>query len=88
VAALPYVDPQAAQSRPRRRVLRLLSARPMTALERSLVFRLVIWRIVPRLIHLTGGRFARTLPIPADVIETRDARNGRRHYRRLTLLLK
>jgi hypothetical protein len=35
---LPYVDPQATQSRPHRIILRLMGARPLVALERSLVF--------------------------------------------------
>jgi hypothetical protein len=30
---------------------------------------------------LTGGRFARLLPMPIGVIDTRDARNGNRHRR-------
>lgn len=79
--ALPYVDPQAVKSRPHRTVLRLMGARPIVALERGLVFRLVVWRIAPVLMRVTGGRFARTLPFPADVIETRDARDGRPHRR-------
>ena len=53
----------------------------MAALERSLAFRLTVWRIAPRLMRVTGGRLARTLPFPADVIETRDTRNGRAHRR-------
>jgi F420H(2)-dependent quinone reductase len=76
-----HVDPLGTQSRPRRMILRLMSARPMVALERGLVFRLTVWRIAPRLMHVTGGRLARTLPFPADVIETRDPRNGRPHRR-------
>jgi deazaflavin-dependent oxidoreductase (nitroreductase family) len=31
--------------------------------------------------RVTGGRFARTLPFPAAVLETRDARDGRPHRR-------
>ena len=31
--------------------------------------------------RVTGGRFAQTLPVPVDVIETRDARDGRPHCR-------
>jgi deazaflavin-dependent oxidoreductase (nitroreductase family) len=53
----------------------------MVALESSLVARLVLWPIAPRLMRVTGGRFARTLPVPVDVIETRDARDGRPHHR-------
>ena len=79
--ALPYVDPEIAQSPVRRTMLRLMSARSTVALECSLAVRLVVWRIVPRLIHVTGGRFAQALPFPVEVIETRDAHHGRRHRR-------
>lgn len=65
----------------RRLILRLLSSPPMAATERSLPFRLVVWRLAPRLMRLTGGRLAALLPFPAAVIETRDLRNGRPHRR-------
>lgn len=59
-------------------ILRLMSARPIVAVERSLLFRLVVWRIAPRLMRVTGGRLARTLPFPADVLDARDGRPHRR----------
>lgn len=65
----------------RRLILRLLSSPLAAAAERSLPFRLVVWRLAPRLIRLTGGRLAALLPFPAAVIETRDLRNGRPHRR-------
>ncbi len=58
-----------------------MSGRAFTAVERSLPFRLVAWRLAPRLLHASGGRLAALLPFPAAVIETRDARNGRPHRR-------
>jgi hypothetical protein len=58
-----------------------MSTRAMVALEGGLPFQLTAWRLVPILMRLTGGRFARLLPFPAGVIDTRDARNGNRHRR-------
>jgi len=78
---VPRVDPQAPQKPLRRAMLRLMSTRGMVALEGGLPFQLTAWRIVPILMHLTGGRFAQLLPFPAGVIETRDARNGNTHRR-------
>lgn len=79
--ALAHVDPEAGQSGPRRAVLRLMSGRAVVGLEGTLPFRLVVWRLVPLLMRVTGGRFAALLPMPVGVIETRDARNGKRHRR-------
>ena len=62
-------------------LLRLMSGRAFAAVERSLPSRLVVWRLVPRLMRLTGGRLAALLPVPVAVLETRDARNGRPHCR-------
>jgi hypothetical protein len=78
---LPYVDPESHQSPLRQAVLRSMSSRAMVALEGGLLFQLTAWRLVPILMRLTGGRFASLLPFPAGVIETRDARNGKRHRR-------
>jgi F420H(2)-dependent quinone reductase len=78
---LPYIDPEAHQNPLQRAGLRLMSTRAMVALEGGLPFQLTAWRLVPILMRLTGGRFARLLPIPVGVIETRDARNGNRHRR-------
>ncbi len=79
--ALAHVDPEASQSPPRRTALRLMSSRPVVALEGTLPFRLIVWRLAPVLMRVTGGRFAALLPMPVGVIETRDARNGKRHRR-------
>jgi deazaflavin-dependent oxidoreductase (nitroreductase family) len=78
---LPHVDPVAPRTPLHRALLRLLGTRVMTAVERSLPFRLVVWRLAPRLMRLTGGRIAALLPFPAAVLETRDTRNGRPHRR-------
>lgn len=79
--ALPYVDPEAPAGRLRRTTVRLLATDAMVAGERSFVFRWGVWRLMPRLLRLTGGRFARLLPFPVGLLETRDARNGRPHRR-------
>lgn len=77
---LPYVRPVSASGL-RRALLRPMGGRAFTAVERSLPFRLVVWRLAPRLMRLTGGRLAALLPFPAGVLETRDQRNGRPHRR-------
>jgi deazaflavin-dependent oxidoreductase (nitroreductase family) len=77
---IPYVEP-VEPTGPRRLILRLLSSPLMAATERTLPFRLIVWRLTPRLMRLTGGRLAALLPFPAVVIETRDLRNGRPHRR-------
>ncbi|HEY2767219.1 MAG TPA: nitroreductase/quinone reductase family protein [Solirubrobacteraceae bacterium] len=77
---LPHVEPA-----PPRDVhsllLRAMGGRAFIVVERSLPFRLIVWPLAPRLIRLTGGRLAALLPFPAEVIETRDPRNGRPHRR-------
>jgi hypothetical protein len=78
---LPYVDPTAPQNQLRRAALRLMSTPAMVALEGGLPFQLTAWRLVPILMRLTGGHFARLLPVPVGVIETRDTRNGAPHRR-------
>jgi deazaflavin-dependent oxidoreductase (nitroreductase family) len=77
---LPHVEPVPPHGL-RRPALRLISGRAFGAVERSLPSRLVVWRLVPRLMRLTGGRLAALLPVPVAVLETRDARNGRPHRR-------
>ncbi len=79
--ALPHADPRARQSVARQTILGQMSSSAMVALEGSRPFQLTAWRLVPILMRLTGGRFARLLPFPAGVIETRDARNGNPHRR-------
>jgi len=61
--------------------MRMLSTRFNCALERSLPFRLIVWRLVPRLLRLFGNRPLPLTPFGAAVLETRDARNGRPHRR-------
>ena len=78
---LPYVDPEGPQGPLHRAIGRVANTRAMVTLEGSLLYQLTTWRIVPVLMRLTGGRFARLLPVPVGVIETRDVRNGRPHHR-------
>ena len=78
---LPYVDPEDPQGPLHRAIGRVANTRAMVTLEGSLLYQLTTWRIVPVLMRLTGGRFARLLPVPVGVIETRDVRNGRPHHR-------
>lgn len=77
----PYVDPRARRGRLLSAMLRSMNRPATAAFETSLFFRWTAWRIVPRLMRLTGGRFAALVPLPIGVIETRDARNGRPHRR-------
>lgn len=77
---LPYVSPEP----PRgigKLILRLLSTRLNCALERSLPFRLIVWRLMPRIMRAFGKRLPPVLPFAAGLLETRDARNGRPHRR-------
>lgn len=78
---LPHVDPEAPQGLLHRALAPLVDNRLMIRVEGSLPYRLLVWRTVPRLMRLTGGRLAFLLPVPVGVIETRDARNGRLHRR-------
>jgi len=78
--SLPHVAPEPPRGA-NRLVLRLLSGRLSCALERSLPFRLLVWRLGPRAMALTGRRLPSFLPLAAAVLETRDARNGRPHRR-------
>lgn len=78
---LPHVDPQAPQGPFQRAIMRLLATPMTTRLERSFLFRMTAWRIVPRLMRLTGGRLRAAFPFPLGVLETRDARDGRPHRR-------
>jgi len=78
--SLPHVAPEPPRGA-NRLVMRLLSGRLSCALERSLPFRLIVWRLTPRLIALTGGRLPSFLPFGAGLLVTRDARNGKPHRR-------
>jgi deazaflavin-dependent oxidoreductase (nitroreductase family) len=79
---LAHVDPEAPHGPITRAQLRLLSTRFMLRFERTLVWRTLWWRVVPRIMCLTGGRPGR-MPVPTVLLETRDARNGRPHRRAL-----
>ncbi len=78
--ALPHVAPLPPRGLSRF-VLKLLGSPPSCFLERSLPFRLVVWRLGPRAMVLLGGRLPSFMPFAAAVLETRDARNGRPHRR-------
>lgn len=80
---VPHVDPAAPHGSVTRGQLRLLDTRLMLWLERTLPYRMLWWRIVPRIMRLSRGRLARNLPLPTVLLETKDARNGRPHRRAL-----
>ena len=79
--ALPPVDPEAPHGPITRAQIRLLRTRSMLWFERTLVWRILWWRLVPRIMRLTGGRLPGKLPLPVALLETKDARNGRPHRR-------
>jgi len=62
-------------------MLKLLSSRLSCSLERSLPFRLIVWRLAPRAMAVGGGRLPSFMPFAAGLLETRDARNGSPHRR-------
>src|SRR4051794_11162691 len=78
---LPRVDPAAPRRGLLRMSIRLLGTRPMLWFERTPIYRLVWWRIVPRVWRLTGGRLGANAPLPTGLLETTDQRNGRPHRR-------
>jgi deazaflavin-dependent oxidoreductase (nitroreductase family) len=78
--ALPYVAPEPPRGVDKL-VLDLLSSRLSCFLERSLPFRLIVWRLGPRAMALVGGRLPSFMPFAAGLLETRDARNGKLHRR-------
>jgi deazaflavin-dependent oxidoreductase (nitroreductase family) len=80
---LAHVDPEAPHGPIVRAQIRLLSTRPMLWFERTLVYRNLWWRLVPRIMGLTNGRLPGNVPLPAVVLETTDPRNGRSHHRAL-----
>ena len=77
---LRHVDPQAPRGAVTRTVLRLLGTRPVLWFERTLIYRITWWRVVPRVWRLTG-RLAAKAPLPVGLLETTDTRNGRPHRR-------
>jgi deazaflavin-dependent oxidoreductase (nitroreductase family) len=80
---LAHVDPEAPHGAVTRTQLRLLSTRFMLWFEGTLVWRTLWWRVVPRIMRLTGGRLPGKMPVPTVLLETRDSRNGRPHRRAL-----
>ena len=78
--ALPPVTPEPARGVDKL-MLKLLDTRLGGFLERSLPFRLIVWRLAPRAMALIGGRLPSFMPLAAGVLVTRDARNGRPHRR-------
>ena len=78
---LDHVDPKAPHKPSAQRQLRMLNTPMMLWVERTLPYRLLWWRIVPRIFRLTGGRVPRKVPVPVTLLETKDARNGRPHRR-------
>jgi deazaflavin-dependent oxidoreductase (nitroreductase family) len=62
-------------------MLRVLATRPMLWFERTPIWRILWWRLVPRLWRLTGGRVGGNAPLPTALLESTDTRNGRPHRR-------
>ena len=79
--SLEQVDPGAHRGAIVRTTLHLLGTRPVLWFERTLIWRTLWWRFVPLAWRLTGGRIGGRAPLPAGLLETRDARNGRPHRR-------
>jgi deazaflavin-dependent oxidoreductase (nitroreductase family) len=69
---LPYVDPRAPHGLLYRAYARLAATRPMGWLSRMLV-----WKLDPTLMRLSGGRLGLGLALPTALLETRGARTGR-----------
>jgi deazaflavin-dependent oxidoreductase (nitroreductase family) len=78
---LAHVDPEAPHGPITRAQLRLLGTRCMLWFERTLVYRTLWWRLMPRIMRLTGGRLPGKVPLPTVLLETKDPRNGRPHSR-------
>jgi deazaflavin-dependent oxidoreductase (nitroreductase family) len=68
---LPYVDPNARRGPLYRAYARLVGMRVMGRLSQ-----LIVWRLDPVLMRLTGGRFGFGLLLPTALLETRGARTG------------
>jgi hypothetical protein len=76
----PYVAPEPPRGLGKV-AMRLLDTRLSCAVERSLPFQWIVWRLAPRAMALFGNRLPSFLPFAAAVLETRDLRNGRPHRR-------
>jgi len=77
---VPHVDPCRRRGPLYRALTRALRTRLMLALEQSLAWQILGWRLVPRVMRLTG-RLTLRAPIPTGLLETTDSRNGRRARR-------
>jgi deazaflavin-dependent oxidoreductase (nitroreductase family) len=71
VSGLAYVDPAKRRGPVYRLFARLTATRAM-----GWVSRLVIWKIDPVLLRLTGGRVGMGMLLPTALLETRGARTG------------
>jgi deazaflavin-dependent oxidoreductase (nitroreductase family) len=80
VDSVPHVDPRAKRGAARRVIDRLIATPAMLWFEHSAPWRIIGWRLMPRLMRMTG-RLAVASGVPTGVIETTDARNGRPHRR-------
>src|SRR5439155_24861303 len=69
---LRYVDPNKQRGRLYLAVCRLSTSKAGRWLSAK-----VAWKLDPRLLKLTGGRFSTTGPVAAALLETRGARSGR-----------
>jgi deazaflavin-dependent oxidoreductase (nitroreductase family) len=69
--ALRHVDPLAPRSRLYRTYAWLVAWRPL-----GWVSRLLVWRVDPWLMRVTGGRIGFGLLLPTGLLETRGARTG------------
>jgi deazaflavin-dependent oxidoreductase (nitroreductase family) len=70
--SLRYVDPHA-----RRGLIYRAYARVAALRATGWLSRLVVWRLDPYLMRLTGGRLGMGLLLPTGLLETRGARSGR-----------
>jgi deazaflavin-dependent oxidoreductase (nitroreductase family) len=69
---LPYVDPQKRRGVVYRAYARLVGMRAM-----GWISRMVVWKLDPLLMRLSGGRMGMGLLLPTALLETRGARTGR-----------
>ena len=70
--ALPYVDPNRRRGPLYRAYVRFLG----TGLA-AWLSRMIVWKVDPHLMRLTGGRVGMGLIVPTALLETRGARSGR-----------
>jgi deazaflavin-dependent oxidoreductase (nitroreductase family) len=70
-SALPYVDPSKHRGVIYRAYARLVGTRAM-----GWVSQMLVWKLDPLLLRLTGGRLGFGLMLPTALLETRGARSG------------